>query len=130
MRAPDEKGMWHLETKLLTLLHVDSTGSPTWFLDACGQTTHRKRCLLLTNHDVGIEIPVRMLQLGLNFGDAMPELFAGKEIGQRMAHGECEDVVDVASDVGIKNDARLFGQERSAQREREEEEQSAHSASL
>jgi len=26
--------LWHLETKLLTLLHVDSTGSPTWFLDA------------------------------------------------------------------------------------------------
>ena len=35
--------LWHLETKLLTLLHVDSTGSPTWFLDACGQKTHRKR---------------------------------------------------------------------------------------
>ena len=24
--------LWHLEKKLLQLLHVDSTGSPTWFL--------------------------------------------------------------------------------------------------
>jgi hypothetical protein len=24
--------LWHLETKRLALLHVDSTGSPTWFL--------------------------------------------------------------------------------------------------
>jgi hypothetical protein len=74
--------LWHLETKLLTLLHVDSTGSPTWFLDACGQKTLRKRRLLLTNHDLGIAIPARMLQLGLNFGDALPELFAGKEMGE------------------------------------------------
>ncbi len=74
--------LWHIETKLLTLLHVDSTGSPTWFLDACGQTTHRKRRLLLPNHDLGVAIPARMLQLGLNFGDALPELFAGKEMGE------------------------------------------------
>ena len=74
--------LWRLETKLLTLLHVDSTGSPTWFLDACGQTTHRKRRLLLTNYDLGVAIPARMLQLGLNFGDALPELFAGKEMGE------------------------------------------------
>ena len=74
--------LWHLETKLLTLLHADSTGSPTWFLDACGQTAHRRRRLLLTNYDLGVAIPSRMLQLGLNFGDALPELFAGKEMGE------------------------------------------------
>ncbi|MEI7820816.1 MAG: hypothetical protein WCK55_07850 [Verrucomicrobiota bacterium] len=74
--------LWNLETKLLTLLHVDSTGSPTWFLNACGQKTCRKRRLLLTNHDLGVAIPARMLQLGLNFGDALPELFAGKEMGE------------------------------------------------
>ena len=74
--------LWHLETKLLTLLHADSTGSPTWFLDACGQTTHRRCRLLLTNYDLGVAIPSRMLQLGLNFGDALPELFAGKEMGE------------------------------------------------
>ncbi len=74
--------LWHLETKLLTLLHVDSTGSPTWFLDACGQSKHRKRRLLLTNHDLGVAIPSRVVQLGLNFGAALPELFAGKEMGE------------------------------------------------
>lgn len=74
--------IWHLEKKLLTLLHADSTGSATWFLDACGPTTHRKRRLLLTNYDLGVAIPSRMLQLGLNFGDALPELFAGKEMGE------------------------------------------------
>ena len=74
--------LWQLETKLLTLLNVSSTGSPTWFLDACGKTRNRKRRLLLTNHDLGVAIPARMLQLGLNFGDALPELFAVKEMGE------------------------------------------------
>lgn len=74
--------LWHLETKLLILLHVDSTGSPTWFLAACGQTSHRQCRLLLTNYDLGVAIPSRMLQLGLNFGNALPELFAGKEMGE------------------------------------------------
>ena len=35
--------LWVLEKKLLTLLHVDTTGSQTWFLDACGRTTHGER---------------------------------------------------------------------------------------
>ncbi|MEQ1862035.1 MAG: hypothetical protein ABMA13_19120 [Chthoniobacteraceae bacterium] len=74
--------LWHLERKLLTLLHADSTGSPTWFLDACGQTTHRKRRLLLSNYDLGVEIPAGMVQLGLDFGAGLPELFAGKEMGE------------------------------------------------
>ena len=40
------RDLWHIEKKLLALLHADSTGSPTWFLDACGQTAHRNRRLL------------------------------------------------------------------------------------
>lgn len=39
--------LWCQEKKLLTFLHVDSTGSRRWFLDACGHTTHRERRLLL-----------------------------------------------------------------------------------
>jgi len=74
--------LWHLEKKLLQLLHVDSTGSPTWFLDACGKTTHPRRRLLLTNHDMGVALPSRTLQLGLNFATDLPELFAGKEMGE------------------------------------------------
>jgi hypothetical protein len=95
--------LWHLETKLLTLLHVDSTGSPTWFLDACGQKTHRKRRLLLTNHDLGVAIPARMLQLGLNFGDALPELFAGKEMGEdalRVLEGYLTALATLRREVG------------------------------
>lgn len=74
--------LWHLEKKLLTLIHADATGSSTWFLDECGKTTHRKRRLLLSNRDLGVAIPSRMLQLGLNFGDALPELFGGREMGE------------------------------------------------
>ena len=74
--------LWQLEKKLLQLLHVDSTGSKTWFLDACGATTHPKRRLLLTNYDLGVEVPTKALQLGLNFAAALPELFAGKAMGE------------------------------------------------
>jgi hypothetical protein len=74
--------LWHLEKKLLQLLHVDSTGSKTWFLDSCGAITHRDRRLLLTNYDIGIAVPARALQLSLNFETAPPELFAGKEMGE------------------------------------------------
>ncbi|NDJ14305.1 MAG: hypothetical protein EBY17_24440 [Acidobacteriia bacterium] len=76
------RDVWQLEKKLLYLLHVDSTGSPTWFLDACGQTTRMRRRLLLTNHDLGVEIHTRMLQPGLNFSVGAPELFAGREMGE------------------------------------------------
>ena len=76
------RDLWHLEKKLLQLLHVDSTGSPTWFLDACGQKKHPRRRLLLTNYDLGVEVPTKTLQLGLNFAKGLPELFAGKEMGE------------------------------------------------
>ena len=76
------RDLWQLEKKLLHLLHVDTTGSPTWFLDSCGQTTHMRRRLLLTNHDLGVEIHARMLQPGLNFSVGAPELFASREMGE------------------------------------------------
>jgi len=74
--------LWHLEKKLLTLLHVDSTGSPTWFLDSCGATTHPRRRLLLSHYDMGMELKSQSVQLGLNFSEAAPELFDGKEMGE------------------------------------------------
>ena len=76
------RDMWHLEKKLLELLHVDSTGSPTWFLDANGAKDNPQRRLLLSNYDLGVEVPSKTLQLGLNFADKMPEFFAGKEMGE------------------------------------------------
>jgi len=74
--------LWHFEKKLLQLLHVDSTGSKTWFLDSCGAITHRHRRLLLSNYDIGIAVPSHALQLGLNFAKDLPELFGGPEMGE------------------------------------------------
>ncbi|MEQ2009178.1 MAG: hypothetical protein ABMA26_20540, partial [Limisphaerales bacterium] len=74
--------LWLLEKKLLVLLHVDSTGSPTWFLDSCGLASHAERRLLLSNHDMGIALNARSLQLGLNFTARPSELFPGPEMGE------------------------------------------------
>jgi len=76
------RDLWRMEKKLLTLLHVDSTGSPTWFLDACGRTKGRHRRLLLTNHDMGAPLRSNRAQLGLDFAERMPEFFAGSEMGE------------------------------------------------
>jgi hypothetical protein len=83
--------LWALEKKLLQLLHVDSTGSRTWFLDSCGAITRRDRRLLLSNYDIGIAVPAHALQLGLNFAPTLPELFPGKEMG--------EDALRVLNDI-------------------------------
>lgn len=83
--------LWQLEKKLLQLLHVDSTGSKTWFLDSCGAIAGRHRRLLLTNYDIGIAVPAHALQLGLNFAERTRELFAGKEMG--------EDALRVLNDI-------------------------------
>ena len=76
------RDLWHIEKKLLVLLHADSTGSPTWFLDSCGATTSPKRRLLLTNHDMGGEVHGKSVQLGLDFTGTVPELFSGDEMGE------------------------------------------------
>ncbi len=76
------RDLWHIEKKLLVLLHADSTGSSTWFLDSCGATTSPKRRLLLTNYELGAEVHGKGLQLGLNFANTAPELFAGQEMGE------------------------------------------------
>ena len=74
--------LWEFEKKLLHLLHVDSAGSKTWFLDSCGAVSHRHRRLLLTNFDIGIAVPSKEIQLGLNFAEKAPELFGGAEMGE------------------------------------------------
>jgi len=38
--------------------------------------------LLLTNQDLGVSLRSQTLQLGLNFEDSLPELFAGREMGE------------------------------------------------
>lgn len=73
--------LWEVEKKILQLLHVDSTGSPTWFLDSCAETTHRNRRLLLTNYDMGFHLSDEKVQLGLDFSPGGGELFSQKEMG-------------------------------------------------
>jgi hypothetical protein len=90
--------LWHFEKKLLQLLHVDSTGSKTWFLDSCGAITRRDRRLLLTNYDIGIAIPAHALQLGLNFAEKSPELFPGKEMGED-ALRVLNEIIPLQSDI-------------------------------
>lgn len=76
--------LWTLERKLMQLLHADSTGSPTWFLDACGGTGNRDHRLLLSNFDIGTFLSPGAIQLGLDFADkkSTPELFSAPEMGE------------------------------------------------
>lgn len=82
---------WRLERKLLQLLHVDSGGSPTWFLDACGQAAHPERRLLLSNYDMGLDLCANAVQAELDFSVRPPELFLGREMGEDAIRllGEC-----------------------------------------
>ncbi len=73
---------WRLERKLLQLLHADSSGSPTWFLDACGQTSHPERRLLLSNYDMGLDLGIGAVQAELDFAVRPPELFQGRDMGE------------------------------------------------
>jgi len=84
MNATEEslRDLWSLEKKLLCLLHADTAGSPTWFLDACGQASHSRRRLLLSNFDLGVDLDTHSLQPGLNFALSPAELFAGQEMGE------------------------------------------------
>ena len=84
------RDLWHLEKKLLQLLHVDSAGSSTWFLDSCGPTTHPERRLLLTNLDLGAPLTGGAVQTGLNFSDSLPELFSGRDMGEDALRVLCE----------------------------------------
>ncbi len=75
--------IWNLERKLMQLLHADSTGSATWFLDACGSAGKRDHRLLLSNFDIGTFLPSGAVQLGLNFSDTDKlELFTKAEMGE------------------------------------------------
>jgi hypothetical protein len=99
------RDIWHLEKQLLQLLHVDTTGSPTWFLDACGPTNHARRRLLLSNHDMGVSLTPRTVQLGLNFAKDLPELFAGKEMGEdalRVLRAYLKLYTRIQADVGAE----------------------------
>lgn len=74
--------LWNLEKKLLQLLHIDADESPTWYLDSCGRKNRRRRRLLLTNYDLGVNLGSARLQLGMDFRPRAVELFKGHEMGE------------------------------------------------
>lgn len=83
LNIPEETilDLWHSERTLLQLLHADSTGSPTWFLDSCGAKKTMGRRLLLSNFDTGVCLASGTLQLGLEFSEPVKELFTDSEMG-------------------------------------------------
>ena len=104
LSVPEEtlRNLWHIEKKLLLLLHADNTGSQTWFLDACGATSHPEQRLLLSNYDIGVEVPSKSLQLGLNFTKQLPELFTGRQMGEdglRVLHDYLQLYTRIRSDI-------------------------------
>jgi len=88
--------LWHLEKKLLQLLHVDSTGSRTWFLDSCTAVKHPERHLLLTNYDLGIPLNASEVQTGLNFADSAPNCSPARKWA-RMLCGSCVNALKSVS---------------------------------
>lgn len=74
--------LWNAEKRLLTMLHADSSGSPTWYLDACGQKSNPERRLFLSNFDLGVPIPSGYVQLELDFAQRLSELFSPDEMGE------------------------------------------------
>lgn len=73
---------WAVERKLIEVLHLDPQSSPTWMVDACAFPADSDRRLLLSNIDLGFNLPSTSIQIGLNFATSSPELFAGKEMGE------------------------------------------------
>lgn len=75
--------MWTLERKLLRLLHIDSGGSPTWFLDACGKAGSSRRRMLLSQREFGAALEIEAVQPGLDLTpERSPELFPGEAMGE------------------------------------------------
>lgn len=89
LHVPQEsmKNLWETEKKLLSLLHVDGlTGSPTWYLDACGCSDGKLApdMLLLSGYRMGFPIAAKVVQPSLDFGMRKTELFGGQEMGEDM----------------------------------------------
>ncbi|HQW29614.1 MAG TPA: hypothetical protein PK529_10545 [Verrucomicrobiales bacterium] len=84
------RDLWHIEKKLLQLLHADTTGSSTWFLDSCGVASNPNKRLLLSNYELGVDLEGSGVQLGLDFGETPAELFSGEVMG--------EDVLRILND--------------------------------
>jgi hypothetical protein len=82
VREDSLREFWAVERKLIEVLHLDPQSSATWMVDACTVSADPERRLLLSNIDLGFNLPSTSIQIGLNFAASTPELFAGKEMGE------------------------------------------------
>lgn len=74
--------LWGIERKLMTLLHADTLGSPTWMLDGHAGKGGDSRRLFLGRHDLGTDLFAQSLQPGLDFSSPDAELFAARDMGE------------------------------------------------
>jgi hypothetical protein len=83
-QIPEEKlvELWTLEKKLMNLLHVDTSSSPTWMIDGYAAVGNDSRRLFLSRFDIGTDLQSACVQPGLDFSPAPAELFGGRDMGE------------------------------------------------
>jgi hypothetical protein len=83
-QIPEEKliELWNLEKKLMNLLHVDTSTSPTWMIDGHAAAGNDSRRLFLSRFDMGTDLQSACVQPGLDFSPASAELFDGRDMGE------------------------------------------------
>ncbi len=81
---PEEKliELWTLEKKLMNLLQVDTSSSPTWMIDGYAAAGNDSRRLFLSRFDIGTDLQGACVQPGLDFSPAPAELFGGRDMGE------------------------------------------------
>ena len=83
-QIPEEKlvELWTLEKKLMNLLHVDTSTSPTWIIEGHAAAGNDSRRLFLSRFDIGTDLQSACVQPGLDFSPAPAELFGGRDMGE------------------------------------------------
>jgi hypothetical protein len=83
-QIPEEKlvELWVLEKKLMSLLNVDTSSSPTWMIDGHAAVGNDSRRLFLSRFDIGTDLQSACVQPGLDFSPAPAELFGGRDMGE------------------------------------------------
>jgi hypothetical protein len=83
-QIPEEKliELWTLEKKLMSLLNVDTSSSPTWMIDGHSAAGNESRRLFLSRFDIGTDLQGACVQPGLHFSPAPAELFGGRDMGE------------------------------------------------
>ena len=103
-QIPEERilEIWHLERKIMTLLHADTLGSPTWMIDGHAGKGGDSRRLFLSRHDLGTDLSAHSLQPGLDFSSPDAELFGASEMGEdviRVLRSYLECLIPLRRDI-------------------------------